>query len=128
MITQKRTFLYQPEPLYSVITWSWTFALLFLAIIFWLEVTVIQWITIFFFLVFLLFAIFQIIFRKIIIENNELTISKVMNPNWIKVNINEIKSINFAKHRATIVINNKTYQLLLPANSIIELDNILNHQ
>lgn len=125
MITQKRTFLYQPEPLYTVITWAWTFALLFIGIIFWLEVTVIQWITIFFFLVFFLFAIFQIIFRRITIEDDKITVSKLMNPKWLEANISDIDNVRFTKHTADIEVNKKHYRLLLPVNSIIELSNLL---
>ncbi|GAA6113215.1 MAG: EbsA family protein [Apilactobacillus sp.] len=126
MITQKRTFLYQPEPLYTVINWTWTFALLFIAIIFWLEVTVIQWITIFFFLVFCLFTLFQIIFRKITVVDDRIIISKVLNPKWLDIKLSDIDSINFTKHRATIVVNNRKFDLLLPSNSVIELSNLIN--
>ncbi|CAI2663543.1 EbsA family protein [Apilactobacillus apinorum] len=126
MITQKRTFLYQPEPLHTVIDWTWTFALLFIAIIFWLEVTVIQWITIFFFLVFCLFTLFQIIFRKITVVDDRIIISRLLNPKWLDVKISDIDSVNFTKHRATIVVNNRKFDLLLPSNSVIELSNLIN--
>lgn len=126
MITQKRTFLYQPGLLQSMINWSWTFNLLFMGIIFWLEVTVIQWITIFFFLAFLIFSIIQIAFHKITIVGNQLTIGRILNPKWIQIDIREIKGVNSTKHRANIEVNDRVYQLLLPVNSVIELNNLIN--
>lgn len=125
MITQKRTFLYQPGIFSSIITWSWTFVLLFVGIIFWLEVTYFQQITLFFFIIFLLFSIFQLSFRKITIEKNQITIGRLLNPKWIKVDINNIDDYRFTKHRAIIIINNKKHEFLLPVNSIIELNSII---
>lgn len=125
MITQKRTFLYQPGILSSIITWSWTFALLFVGIIFWLEVTHFQQITLFFFIIFLLFSIFQLSFRKITIEKNQITIGRLLNPRWLKVSIDDIDDYRFTKHRAIIIINNKKHEFLLPVNSIIELNSII---
>ncbi|WP_105956020.1 EbsA family protein [Apilactobacillus quenuiae] len=125
MITQKRTFLYQPGIFSFIITWSWTFALLFVGIIFWLEVTHFQQITLFFFIIFLLFSIFQLLFRKIIIEDNQITIGRLLNPKWISVNISDIDNYRFTKHRAILKINGKNHEFLLPVNSIIELNSII---
>jgi hypothetical protein len=126
MITQKRIFLYQPGPLQSLINWSWIFILLFMGIIFWLEVTVIQWITVLFFLAFVVFAILQIMFHKITIVGNQLIIGRILNPRWMQIDIHQIKAVHVTKHRANIEVNNRVYKLLLPVNSVIELNNLIN--
>ncbi|UQS85707.1 EbsA family protein [Apilactobacillus apisilvae] len=106
--------------------WSWTFALLFVGIIFWLEITHFQQITLFFILLFGIFSLFQIMFRKITFENNVITISNLLDPRWISININDIDKTIFTKHCAKMEINGKNYEFLLPANSIIEIDGIIN--
>ncbi|WP_417281191.1 EbsA family protein, partial [Clostridioides difficile] len=39
------SFYYQPDFLNNIISWCWTFLILIVGVIFWLEVTTFNWIT-----------------------------------------------------------------------------------
>ncbi|XIF20222.1 MAG: Hypothetical protein AJITA_00953 [Acetilactobacillus jinshanensis] len=68
-------FYYQPSPIFSTIDWCWTFIVLLTGIIFWLEVTHFQWITIIFFIAFFIVGGLELINRKFWIANNVKTFS-----------------------------------------------------
>ncbi|MBW1605587.1 EbsA family protein [Lactobacillus sp. Sy-1] len=126
MITPKRTFFYQPNPLTSTICWSWTFVLLLLGVIFWLEVTQFSWITLFFFVLFGFISTFQIIFRKITIENSHFKVGHVMNPNWLDIDMHEINNLRAHKFTLSFDYQQRHCIFMLPANSVIEINGIIN--
>lgn len=125
MITQKRRFLYQPGTLTSIICWSWTLVIFFIGIITWLEITHFQWITLFFFLFFLLISWIEIHYRNIEIFNDQFIVSRVINPHWLTINLHDIQKIIVSKYRLGIIVNNKIYNFILPSNSVIEISNLI---
>ncbi|UQS86604.1 EbsA family protein [Nicoliella spurrieriana] len=126
MTTSKRTFFYQPNPLTSTICWSWTFILLLLGIIFWLEVTQFSWITLFFFTLFTLISAAQLYFRKITIENGQFMVGHVMNPNWLRIPMHNINNLHAGKFTISFDYQQNHYLFMLPANSVIEINGIIN--
>ncbi|MHA8111112.1 EbsA family protein [Lactobacillaceae bacterium Melli_B4] len=122
---QKRNFFYQPNPLTSIICWSWTSLLLLLAVIFWLEITYFSWITLFFFALFAFISICEVLFRKITIENNHFKVGHVMNPNWLDINMQQITNLQASKYQISFDYHNKHCVFMLPTNSVIEINDII---
>ncbi|WP_283678730.1 EbsA family protein [Lentilactobacillus sp. Marseille-Q4993] len=125
MITQKRRFLYQPSFLSSIICWSWTLVIFFVGVVIWLEITHFQWITLFFFVLFGLVSWAEIRFRNITIENEKLIVSRIINPHTLVIELAKIESVQTSKYQLGFVANGKIYAFILPANSVIELKNLI---
>ncbi|WP_172189676.1 EbsA family protein [Lentilactobacillus kribbianus] len=125
MITQKRRFLYQPNPLVSVICWSWTLVIFLIGVIFWLEVTHFQWITLFFFILFALVVWAEIHFRTITIHNGIITVSRVINPKSLVIKTDKISEVSTDNHQIGFVANGKIYHFLVSRNSAIELAELI---
>ncbi|MEJ6400619.1 EbsA family protein [Nicoliella lavandulae] len=125
MINPKRTFFYQPSPLNSIICWSWTFTLLLLGVIFWLEVTQFSWITMFFFMLFSFVGICEVLFRKITIEGDQFKVGHMLNPNWLNIDMHQIKNIKLRKYQISFDYMNHHCIFVLPANSVIEINDII---
>ena len=125
MSTQKRKFLYQPAPLTSAICWSWTLIIFFIGIIIWLEITHFQWITLFFLGLFCLVSWAEIRFRTVTISNGTMSVSRLINPKALVVNVNEVKRVSVSKHQIGFVAKGRIYHLILPANSVIELNELI---
>ncbi|MFC6261237.1 EbsA family protein [Levilactobacillus fujinensis] len=125
MITQERRFLYQPNPISSVINWSWTLMVLMLGAIFWLEITHFNWYTLGLFVVFALLCWLEIHYRNITMANGVLTVSTVLNHRHLVIPLDQVRSVNLAHYRLGIVAQGKIYQFLLPRNSAIELAGLI---
>ncbi|QMU07686.1 pore-forming protein [Levilactobacillus suantsaii] len=125
MITQERRFLYQPNPISSIIIWSWTFIVLLLGGIFWLEVTHFNWITFAFFVAFILLCWIEVHFRNITMAHDMLTVSTVLNHHHLVIPLRHVKSVRATRYRLGIVAQGRIYQFLLPRNSAIELAGLL---
>ncbi|USS92714.1 EbsA family protein [Fructilactobacillus ixorae] len=125
MITQKRKFLYQPQPTTSVICWSWTVIVLLVGVIIWLEITQFQNITLAFFLAFAGLTWIQIYFRKLLVWSDTIEIRQVLNPFGKQLSLQSISRVQ--AHRNSIAFNagGRRYKFLLPANSVIELQELL---
>ncbi|WP_125684670.1 EbsA family protein [Levilactobacillus yonginensis] len=125
MITQERRFLYQPNPLSSIINWSWTLLVLFMGAIMWLEVTTFNWYTLGLFAVFALLCWLEIHFRNITMADGVLTVSTVLNHRHLVIPLNQVSSVKVTRYRLGIVAQGKIYQFLLPRNSAIELAGLI---
>lgn len=125
MITQERRFLYQPNPLSSVINWSWTLIVLMMGAIFWLEITHFNWYTLGFFVAFALLCWIEIHFRNITMAKGVLTVSTVLNHRHLVIPLKQISSVHLSRYRLGLVAQGKIYQFLLPRNSAIELAGLI---
>ncbi|EHO51097.1 EbsA family protein [Lentilactobacillus kisonensis] len=128
MISQKRHFFYQPSPLGSIICWSWTFIIFFVGVIFWLEITHFQWITLFFFIFFAIVAWAEIHFRNIKIYHNQLVVSRITNPHWLVIDLDKISHVQVSKYQLGFVANTRIYSFILPANSVIEIKELITNR
>ncbi|WP_268913074.1 EbsA family protein [Lentilactobacillus sp. SPB1-3] len=125
MITQKRRFLYQPNPLSSIICWSWTLAVFFIGVIIWLEITHFQWITLACFVMFAFISWSEIHFRKISIEDGTLVVGRIINPKWLVADLDEITNVQTNKYQLGFVAQGKIYSFILPSNSVIEISSLI---
>lgn len=128
MITQKRHFFYQPSPLSSIICWSWTFVIFFIGVIIWLEITHFQWITLFFFVLFAVIVWAEIHFRSINVYDHQFVVSRITNPHWLAVDLDQITHVTTSKYQLAFVVNTKIYSFILPANSVIELKELISNK
>lgn len=119
-------FYYQPSPIYSTIDWCWTFILLLTGIIFWLEVTHVQWITIIFFIAFFIVGGLELVDRRLIIKNSVLIVKDMFNRQWHCFNLNkDANQIHFTKRLLTINKYGRKYQYCLLPRDIKEIKNII---
>ncbi|MBT9672882.1 pore-forming protein [Secundilactobacillus kimchicus] len=126
MIAQKRQFLYQPGPLMSIILWSWTLIVLLLAIIIALEVQPqLLWLPWVLGLFFVALTWAQIHYRHIYLENGVVRVSRVMNHQWVLINLHDVKNVHASKYRLGFIYGGKIYSFMLPANSVIEIVNLI---
>ncbi|USS86662.1 EbsA family protein [Fructilactobacillus cliffordii] len=125
MITQKRKFLYQPQPTTSIICWSWTLIVLLVGVIIWLEITQFQNITFMFFLVFVALTWIQIYFRKMLVWSDTIEIRQVLNPFGKKISLQSISRVRAQRNSIAFNAGGRRYKFLLPANSVIELEELL---
>lgn len=118
--------MYQPGPLMSIILWSWTFILLLLAIIIPLEVSAsARWIAVICAIAFLVLTWAQIHYRHIYLERGILRVSRVMNHKWVLINLHDVRSVHASKYRLGFIYGGKIYSFILPANSVIEIVNLI---
>ncbi|USS91099.1 EbsA family protein [Fructilactobacillus carniphilus] len=125
MITQKRKFLYQPQPTTSIICWSWTLIVLLVGVIIWLEITQFQNITFMFFLAFVALTWIQIYFRKMLVWSDTIEIRQVLNPFGKKISLQSISRVQAQRNSIAFNAGGRRYKFLLPANSVIELEELL---
>ncbi|MGQ4558927.1 EbsA family protein [Levilactobacillus hammesii] len=125
MITQERRFLYQPNPVSSIICWSWTLMVLMLGAIFWLEVTHFNWWTLGLFALFALLCWVEVHYRNITMANGVLTVSTVLNHRHLVIPLAHVSGVHISRYRMGIVAQGKIYQFLLPRNSAIELASLI---
>ncbi|KRK36590.1 EbsA family protein [Levilactobacillus parabrevis] len=125
MITQERRFLYQPNPVSSIINWSWTLMVLMVGAIFWLEVTHFNWWTLGFFVAFAILCWVEVHYRNITMANGVLTVSTVLNHRHLVIPLAHVSAVRVSRYRMGIVAQGKIYQFLLPRNSAIELAGLI---
>ncbi|HBF75638.1 MAG TPA: pore-forming protein [Lactobacillus sp.] len=106
--------------------WSWTFCLLFLALIVGLEVSAkLQWIAYLLGIIFLVLTWAQIHYRHIYLDNGIIRVSRVINRNWVHIRLKDVQELHVSKYRLGFIYGGKIYSFIMPLNSIIELSNII---
>ncbi|URL61417.1 EbsA family protein [uncultured bacterium] len=119
-------FYYQPSPIFSTIDWCWTFVVLLTGIIFWLEVTHVQWITITFFIAFFIIAGLEFLNRCLIIAGSTIIIKNMFGRQWRRFNIDHNSDrVSFSKYTMTIEKNGKKYQYSLFPRDLKKINQII---
>lgn len=111
------SFYYQPDFLNNMISWSWTLMILIVGIIFWLEVTIFNWITATFFALFIVVISVQTVSRTVEIIGSELIINRVIKSNFTILSISKIKNVTQGKMSLSFDYGNKRYKLLMSRKS-----------
>ncbi|MTV81152.1 pore-forming protein [Lactobacillus sp. CRM56-3] len=100
--------------------------MLFLALIIGLEVSSnLQWIAYLLGAIFLVLTWAQVHFRHIYLDNGTIRVSRVINHNWVNIELKDVKNLHVSKYRLGFIYAGKIYQFLMPVNSTIELSNII---
>ena len=118
-------FYYQPDFTNHIVNWLWTFFILIVAIIFWLEVTVFNWITGVLFALFFVVITVQFASRTIEIIGNNLIINKVFKSNFSVLNMKKIKIVKKTKHSITFKYGHKMQKFYFSKKSANRLYDIL---
>lgn len=112
-------FYYQPEPIYSTIDWCWTFVILLTGIIFWLEVTHFQWISLLFMIAFFVIAGLELFNRQLIIKKNYLIVNDLFGRQWNRFKLNNnYNDFTFTKRTVIIKQHGKSYRFCLTPKDI----------
>ena len=119
-----RFVFYQPSPLTAIIDWCWTLVILLAGIIFWLEVTHFQWISLILIIVFFLVAVPEVVFRRLIFRGHQLIVRNMFNRDWRRFNLmSHANQVSVIHHQLLITNHGNRYQyfLMIPKRSINRL-------
>lgn len=70
----------------------------------------------------------EIHFRSIIVHDHQLVVSRITNPHWLTVDLDQISNVTTAKYQLAFVANTKIYSFILPANSVIEIKELITNK
>lgn len=105
---QEQRYFYQPNMTTTIISWSWTFVILLVGIIIWLEITHFQWITATLFILFAILTILQVFRRTMIITPTKVIFNKVLQNKYLVIPKADIKHLKFNKQSMHFTINGQT--------------------
>ncbi|KRK89788.1 hypothetical protein FD17_GL000024 [Lentilactobacillus sunkii DSM 19904] len=79
----------------------------------------------------MLFAVIvwaEVHFRSINVYDHQFVVSRITNPHWLTVNLDQITHVTTSKYQLAFVVNTKIYSFILPANSVIELKELISNK
>ncbi|MDK1726393.1 EbsA family protein [Dellaglioa algida] len=121
MQRHQKTYFYQPELAKTVILWSWTFCILLSSLLLWLEITTIQIWTIILFLIFLIVSVIQILSRKLIIDDKNIKLTKVIRKYNETIEISEIKKVKLRRFGLSFYFSDGKKSIVLNSRSKLQL-------
>ncbi|KRK46558.1 EbsA family protein [Dellaglioa algida] len=121
MQRHQKTYFYQPELAKTVILWSWTFCILLSSLLLWLEITTIQIWTIILFLIFLIISVIQILSRKLIIDDKNIKLTKVIRKYNETIEISEIKKVKLRRFGLSFYFSDGKKSIVLNSRSKLQL-------
>ncbi|MFT8424001.1 MAG: EbsA family protein [Liquorilactobacillus sp.] len=120
-----KKFWYQPDIATSVICWSFTFMILLLSILLWLEITVFQIWTAVVFIIFCVVVLIQIFFRWIEISDEKLIVHTIIPQNTKKFELASIENVRMARYGINITVKNQKYYFIMRKSSCEILYNLI---
>ncbi|MHC9536427.1 EbsA family protein [Dellaglioa sp. BT-FLS60] len=117
----QKTYFYQPELAKTVILWSWTFCLFLSSLFLWLEITTLQIWTIILFILFLFVSVIQIFSRKLIIDDKNIKLTKVIRRHNETIVISEIKKVKIRRYGLSFYLNDGKKSIVLNSRSKLQL-------
>ncbi|MFD0897240.1 EbsA family protein [Loigolactobacillus binensis] len=111
----QRSFYYQPDLYSSIIFWSWTFVILFISAIGWLEITTIQWFTIATFILFLIIAGLGIWRRRLTLDTTaaNLTLHRIWSKGGRTIQFSDLQHVVVLQHGIRFELNRLPYVTIL---------------
>lgn len=122
----KKRFYYQPAGVSGFIDWCWILMCIFLLIILQYEICKFNWLVIILSLIYLLFLLWQILGRQVVINGEEFVIHKLLHRRDVMINVHQLKNVNFTKHVFSFIVSNEKYNLFLSKKSIVLIKKIIN--
>lgn len=117
-------FFYQPSPILATIDWCWTFIILFTGIVFWLEVTHFQWITLWFFIAFFTITGLELFCRQLVVRSHFLLVFNFLHRRWRTFDLRTC-SVQINKHRLLIRNGNQNGDYWVSYRSIRQIKRLL---
>ena len=124
MEEQKRYF-YQQDPTTAVISWSWTFIILIIGVVIWLEITHFQWITAAFLVAFFAVVALAVFRRTMTVKKDEIVFNRILQKEYMVVPLDEIRQPRFTRHTLSITVRGEVMTFTFSHRSITSLRAIL---
>ncbi|KRL01537.1 EbsA family protein [Liquorilactobacillus capillatus] len=112
-----KKFFYQPDFSTTVICWSYTFIILLLGFILWLEITFFQVWTLLALVVFTIAAALQLGLRRVEVKQHELILHTVIPQNTKKLQLEDIKKVSKKKGRLVVQTKYHSHSLFMRTKS-----------
>lgn len=77
-LEEQKRYFYQQDPTTAVISWSWTFIILIIGVVIWLEITHFQWITAAFLVAFFAVAALAVFRRTMTVKKDEIVFNRIL--------------------------------------------------
>lgn len=120
-------FFYQPSPILAVIDGCWTLIILLTGIIFWLEVTHFQWITLLFFVAFFVMVGLEVFCRQLVIQGHSLKVLSFIHYQWRTFNLRSC-SFQVTDHQLMVKDGRRTFSYLISYPSSCQIRQLLSKQ
>lgn len=117
----QKTYFYQPELAKTVILWSWTFCLFLSSLLLWLEITTLQIWTIVLFVLFLIVSIVQILNRKLIVDDKNIKLTKIIRKHNEIIEIAAIQRVELRRFGLSFYLVNGKKSVVLNSRSKLQL-------
>ncbi|AUJ30886.1 pore-forming protein [Liquorilactobacillus hordei] len=120
-----KKFWYQPDFATSVICWSFTFMILLLSVLLWLEITVFQIWTVIVFLIFCAITIIQLLLRWIEVGDEQMIVHTIIPQNTKKITLTNIENVRISKYGIIITVKRQKYHFIMSKSNCKILYNII---
>ncbi|QYH53169.1 EbsA family protein [Liquorilactobacillus hordei DSM 19519] len=120
-----KKFWYQPDFATSVICWSFTFMILLLSVLLWLEITVFQIWTVIVFLIFCAITIIQLLLRWIEVDDEQMIVHTIIPQNTKKITLTNIENVRISKYGIIITVKRQKYHFIMSKSNCKILYNII---
>lgn len=124
-LEEQKRYFYQQDPTTAVISWSWTFIILIIGVVVWLEITHFQWITAAFLAAFLVITVLAIFRRTMTVKKDEIVFNRILQKEYMVVPLNEIRQPRFTRHTLSITVRGEVMTFTFSNRSINSLRAIL---
>ncbi|MFT8668114.1 MAG: EbsA family protein, partial [Liquorilactobacillus hordei] len=112
-MNMNKKFWYQPDFATSVICWSFTFMILLLSVLLWLEITVFQIWTVIVFLIFCAITIIQLLLRWIEVDDEQMIVHTIIPQNTKKITLTNIENVRISKYGIIITVKRQKYHFIM---------------
>lgn len=124
-MNMNKKFWYQPDFATSFICWSFTFMILLLSVLLWLEITVFQIWTVIVFLIFCAITIIQLLLRWIEVGDEQMIVHTIIPQNTKKIMLTNIENVRISKYGIIITVKRQKYHFIMSKSNCKILYNII---
>lgn len=124
-LEEQKRYFYQQAPTTAVISWSWTFIILIIGVVIWLEITHFQWITAAFLVAFFAVAALAVFRRTMTVKKDEIVFNRILQKEYMVVPLDEIRQPRFTRHTLSITVRGEVMTFTFSHRSITSLRAIL---
>ncbi|AOY86027.1 EbsA family protein [Limosilactobacillus fermentum] len=124
-LEEQKRYFYQQDPTTAVISWSWTFIILIIGVVIWLEITHFQWITAAFLVAFFAVVALAVFRRTMTVKKDEIVFNRILQKEYMVVPLDEIRQPRFTRHTLSITVRGEVMTFTFSHRSITSLRAIL---
>ena len=124
-LEEQKRYFYQQDPTTAVISWSWTFIILIIGVVIWLEITHFQWITAALLVAFFAVTALAVFRRTMTVKKDEIVFNRILQKEYMVVPLDEIRQPRFTRHTLSITVRGEVMTFTFSHRSITSLRAIL---